>query len=154
VTAASARPPLPRTWPRQPDGFTCGPSAVVVARDLADGPVTGWPDFAARVHATSRRLHRWWPRLLGTTPWAVARALGGRVRPYRDDTVRAALPHPVPVFVGSRVLPRHVVLVLDTTADDLLAYDPARGDLVPLSTLRWPVRWCAVLPPSRHEWYA
>jgi len=146
VTGAAERPPLPGSWPRQPDGFTCGPSVVVVAQDLAGGPVTGWPGFTARVHVTNRRLHRWWPRLLGTTPWAVARALGGRVRPFRHDAVRAALPHPVPVFVGSRLLPRHVVLVLAATPQDLLAYDPARGDLVPLSTLRWPVRWCAVLP--------
>jgi hypothetical protein len=38
------------------------------------------------------------------------------------------------------------VLVVAATPDDLLAYDPAAGALVPLSTLRWPVRWCAVLP--------
>jgi hypothetical protein len=143
----SARPGLPATWPRQPDGYTCGPSVVVVAEQLRSGSVNpGWAGFAARVHATNRRLRRWWPRLLGTTPWAVARALGGRVRPYRPESVRAALPRPVPVFVGSRLLPRHVVLVVAATPDDLLAYDPAAGALVPLSTLRWPVHWCAVLP--------
>jgi hypothetical protein len=120
---------------------------VVVAQQLRAGDVDpAWPGFAARVHATHRRLRRWWPRLLGTTPWAVARALGGRVRPFHAAGVRAALPRPVPVFVGSRLLPRHVVLVVAAAPDDLLAYDPAAGALVGLSTLRWPVRWCAVLP--------
>jgi len=144
VTSAAG---LPASWPRQPDGFTCGPSVVVVARRLrAGGADPDWAGFPDRVHATNRRLRRWWPRLLGTTPWAVARALGGQVRPFRADAVRAALPHPVPVFVGSPVLPRHVVLVVAATPHDLIAYDPAQGALVPVSGLRWPVRWCAVLP--------
>lgn len=141
-------------WPVQPDSRTCGPSTVVVAEGLP-GP---WPDFEAAVLAMHRRLtgvrdrhgrlQAPWPRALGTPPWALARELDGRVRRFRRDEVVAALPHPVPVFLGSRWLPRHVVLVLDVDDDGLLAYDPARGDLVAMGTSRWKVPWWSVLPRS------
>lgn len=131
------------TWPRQPDSRTCGPSVVVVAENL-QGP---WPGFDADVLAMHRRLNRWWPRALGTTPWAVARRLGGRVRRFRRAEVVAALPTPVPVYVGSRWLPRHVVLAVGTTDDDgLRVYDPARGAVVPLAAVRWRTTWFAVVP--------
>lgn len=133
-------------WPRQPDARTCGPSCVVVARHLDDGVPDPWPGFAAEVRATHRQLNRWWPRALGTTPWAVGRALGGRVRRYRRAQVLAALPRPVPVYLGNRWLPRHVVLVLGEHRGEPLAYDPARGVLAPLSTSRWQQPWFAVLP--------
>jgi hypothetical protein len=137
------------TWPRQPDSRTCGPSVLVVAEHLS-GP---WPDFDRQVLAMHRRVNRWWPRALGTTPWAVARELrsrgrGGRVRRFRYDEVVAALPQPVPVYLGTRWLPRHVVLVLDVQDDGLHAYDPARGAVVPIATSRWQVRWWSVLPPG------
>jgi hypothetical protein len=93
-----------------------------------------------------RRLNRWWPRALGTTPWAVATRLGGRVRRYDRVEVLAALPRPVPVYLGSRWLPRHVVLVLDQRDGEPVAYDPARGVVAPLSTSRWKHTWFAVLP--------
>lgn len=131
------------TWPQQPDSRTCGPSVVVVAQGLP-GP---WPDFAADVLAMHRRLNRWWPRALGTTPWAIAAELGGRVRRFRAGEVVAALPTPVPVYVGSRWLPRHVVLAVGTTADDgLRVYDPARGAVVPLTAVRWRTTWFSVVP--------
>ncbi len=130
------------SWPRQPDSRTCGPSVVVVREGLP-GP---WPDFAARVLATHRQLNRLWPRALGTTPWSVARRLDGRVRRYRSAEVLAALPDPVPVWLGSRWLPRHVVLVLAERDGEPLAYDPAKGAVLPLSASRWTHRWWAVLP--------
>lgn len=133
-------------WPRQPDDRTCGPSCVVVAELLRDGRALPWPGFGARVTARHRELNRWWPRALGTTPWAVRRVLGGRVRPYRREAVLAALPRPVPVYLGSRWLPRHVVLVLDQRDGEPMAYDPARGVVAPISTSRWRHLWCAVLP--------
>ena len=137
-------------WPRQPDSRTCGPSVVVVREGLP-GP---WPDFAARVQATHRELNRVWPRALGTTPWAVARRLGGRVRRYRRDEVLAALPTPVPVYLGSRWLPRHVVLVLDQHDGVPVVYDPARGAVVTITSSRWQTAWFAVLPSptSRAPW--
>lgn len=136
-------------WPRQPDSRTCGPSVVVVYEGLP-GP---WPGFREEVLATHRRLNRVWPRALGTTPWAVAHRLresgrGGRVRRYRRDEVLSALPHPVPVWLGSRWLPRHVVLVLDQRDGEPVVYDPAKGALVPMSTSRWKRTWWAVLPAS------
>jgi hypothetical protein len=136
-------------WPRQPDNRTCGPSCVVVAERLNRGLPHPWPEFREEVLAMHRRLNRWWPRALGTTPWAVAGELGGRVRRYRRTEVLAALPRPVPVYLGSRWLPRHVVLVLDVADGEPLVYDPARGVLAPLSTSRWKHRWFAVLPTRR-----
>ncbi|MBA2953963.1 hypothetical protein GON03_06490 [Nocardioides sp. MAH-18] len=134
------------TWPRQPDSRTCGPSCVVVAEGLP-GP---WPDFDARVLAMHRRLNRVWPRALGTTPWAIARKLGGRrVRRYRTAEVLDALPRPVPVYLGSRWLPRHVVLVLDERDGEPVAYDPARGVLAPIGTSGWKHTWWAILPAPK-----
>ena len=135
-------------WPRQPDTRTCGPSVVVVARGLASGASAG-PEFASQVLATHRSLNRWWPRLLGTTPWAVARALGGRVRWIRGRgwaEVLAALPHPTPVYLGSRLLPRHVVLALEARDGVPVVYDPAKGALTPVTASRWGTAWFAVLP--------
>lgn len=142
--------------------------------------------FADEVLATHVRTSRWagatgaaqvgWPRALGTAPWALARELaatGGttppgtrqRVRvvdPRRraaayDDVARAvALGHAVPLYVGNRLLPRHVVLAVGAADDGLTAYDPATGGLVVLrrddvgrGTLRvagWSEPWFAVLP--------
>ena len=137
------------SWPRQPDSRTCGPSVVVVAEQLAmrdpDGLPDPWPDFDERVVATHRRINGLWPRALGTPPWAIARELDGRVRRFRHDEVVAALPRPVPVYLGSRWLPRHVVLVLDVQDDGLRAYDPARGAVVPIETSPWKVPWWSVL---------
>lgn len=150
------------------------------ARRLVAG---GTPRFDAEVLAMHRRVtgpadvagHAQlpWPRSLGTPPWSVARQLGARtgteyvVRPLlpwqREEgvaAVRAAVlaGHPVPLYVGSRRLPRHVVLVLpgSTAGGGLTAYDPAVGRPRPLrppevlagsiSTLRWPVPWFALLP--------
>jgi hypothetical protein len=144
-------------WPRQPDSRTCGPSSVVVAEALRAGSGHGpWPDFEEHVLAMHRRLTGVrdrsgrlqvpWPRTFGTPPWAVARELGGRVRRYRQHEVLAALPTPVPVFLGTRWLPRHVVLVLDERDGEPLVYNPALGAVVPLSSSRWKRRWWAVLP--------
>jgi hypothetical protein len=140
------------TWPTQPDSRTCGPSVVVVVEGLP-GP---WPRFREDVLAMHRRLTGLrtkdgglqlpWPRVFGTPPWAVRHQLGGRVRRYRTAEVLAALPLPVPVFLGSRWLPRHVVLVLDERDGEPLIYDPARGAVVPISVSRWRHRWWAVLP--------
>ena len=134
------------TWPRQPDNRTCGPSCVVVAEHLPDGLPDPWPGFADEVLAMHRHLNRIWPLALGTTPWAVARELGGRVRPYRNDDVLAALPHPVPIYLGNRLSPRHVVLALSAEAGEPIVYNPAPGALVPLSSSSWKTRWFAVLP--------
>lgn len=157
---------------RQPDQRSCGPSCLVVARMLRD---PGYAEatssrFAEEVLATHRRvtarrpaagaLQLPWPRALGTPPWAVARELGRLtgeryrwplVRHRRAATVERvrdglATGLPVVVYVGSRWLPRHVLLAVAATEDGgLEVYDPARGGL--RSTLgRWPVAWFVVTP--------
>jgi len=145
--------------------------------------------FADEVLATHVRTNRWyaasgapqvgWPRALGTAPWALAHELtatGGtsaagtrhRVRtvsPRRrgeayDDVVRAvARGEAVPLYVGNRLLPRHVVLVVGGDHRALTAYDPASGRSVTiprdafvrggLRVAGWSVPWFAVLPAGR-----
>jgi hypothetical protein len=140
------------TWPTQPDNRTCGPSVVVVLEGLP-GP---WPRFHDDVLGMHRRLTGIrdrrgrlqvpWPRALGTPPWAVAREVDGRVRRFRHDEVVAALPTPVPVFLGSRWLPRHVVLVLEDGDEGFRVYNPANGAVVPMAASRWKKAWWAILP--------
>jgi hypothetical protein len=145
--------------------------------------------FADEVLATHVRTSRWygasgalqvaWPRALGTAPWALAHELtvtGGTsapgtrhrvlvISPRRrgeayDDVVRAvALGHAVPLYVGNRALPRHVVLVVGGDDAALTAYDPASGRPVTITrdafgrgALRvagWSEPWFAVLPARR-----
>ena len=145
--------------------------------------------FADEVLATHVRTNRWygasgalqvaWPRSLGTAPWALAHELtvtGGTsapgtrhrvlaVSPRRrgeayDDVVRAVgLGHAVPLYVGNRTLPRHVVLVVGGDDATLTAYDPASGGPVTITraafdrgALRvagWSEPWFAVLPGGR-----
>ena len=84
--------------------------------------------------------------MFGTPPWAVARELGGSWHRYRQADVLAALPTPVPVYLGTRWLPRHVVLVLDERDGEPLVYNPALGAVVLISSSKWKRRWFAVLP--------
>jgi hypothetical protein len=170
-------------WTRrlaQPDRRSCGAAVLVVARMLHDPAYADLVEdrFADEVLDTHRRttgpvdaagaLQLPWPRALGTPPWAVARQMtatsGVRyrsrvVRPWRrqaelDRIVRAAADgHPVPVYVGSRRLPRHVVLVLD---EELRVYEPSAGRRVrmrvgdfvdgELELASWSRPWFSVLP--------
>ncbi|WP_101525108.1 hypothetical protein [Nocardioides houyundeii] len=152
------------------------------ARRLVAG---GRPRFAAEVLAMHRRVTSavdvagrpqlpWW-RAVGTPPWAVARQLSGRtgvphvVRalwPHRRRRLLAAVRaavlagHPVPLYVGTSRLPRHVLLVTGAgpqPGDPLSVYDPALGrarrlraqELVTGSlTQGWAVPWFVVLPAS------
>ena len=82
-----------------------------------------------------------WPRALGTPPWAVARHLSA-LDPEHTYAARLALRRgrafdrlasattPTVLYVGSRWLPRHVVLVVDASATALRTYEPSRGGLV------------------------
>jgi hypothetical protein len=74
-----------------------------------------------------------------------------------DDVARAvALGHAETLYVGSRTLPRHVVLVVGGDDAALTAYDPASGGPVTITradfdrgALRvagWSEPWFAVLP--------
>ncbi|WP_277500177.1 MULTISPECIES: hypothetical protein [unclassified Nocardioides] len=145
--------------------------------------VLGDADLLPRLHAEALAVQRVtagarlagetqvpWPTRLGTAPWALARHLrlvSGRPgttyawTPRGDDfweRMTAALDagHPVPLYVGTRLLPRHVVLVLDAADDHLVAYQPGRGGTVRVTrgevtrsearALGWPHVWGGVLP--------
>ncbi len=65
----------------------------------------------------------------------------------------------MPLYVGSRWLPRHVVLVTATTGDGLRVYDPAQGKVVTVSRgafvdaklglSGWDRPWFTILPRPR-----
>ena len=148
---------------RQPDRRSCGAASLVMARRLVHARYAGLVSDQATFAHEAATLHRrltslsdtvggWqvpWPRALGTPPWAVARELRlltgvpYAVRVVRlDRRVRAALGtvgplRPAAVFVGDRLLPRHVVLV--TGVDDLGAttYEPASGLTTDVAWQRW-----------------
>ncbi len=166
----------------QPDRRSCAAACLVVTRMLVDQEYAeelSGPDhdrFRAEVLATHRRVTGvrdssggWqlpWPRRFGTPPWAVAREVGGRVSWIRThpgagfEAVLAAVGagHAVPVYVGSRWIPRHVVLALETAAEGAAfrCYEPAHGRVVVvdraafadgrLRLAGWDRAWCAVLP--------
>ena len=123
-----------------------------------------------------------WPLRLGTAPWSAAREMSvaggsGRpgvryqvalVRPWRrgrafDGLARACRDgHRLPVYVGSRWCPRHVVLALATEPGDALAvYDPATGRSVTvdrgawrrarLTFGGWRVPWFVILPRAERR---
>jgi hypothetical protein len=138
---------------RQPDQRSCGPSCLVVARMVLEPAYAEEvrPRFDAEVLATHRgatgvrdargAIQVPWPRALGTPPWAVAREMSGitgtpcgwrlarwgREAAYERVVAGVSGGHPVPVYVGSRWLPRHVVLALEADAEAIEVYDPARG---------------------------
>ncbi|ANH36688.1 hypothetical protein I601_0235 [Nocardioides dokdonensis FR1436] len=176
-------------WPhRQPDQRSCGAACLVLATMRTDpsydarlrGDPGLWPAEVQRTHREVTRLRdagRFalpWPRLLGTPPWAVARRLGHRPggrwrtrplrvgrRPFAFDALLVLARHdvPLPVYVGSVLLPRHVVLVVGITGaseDELLVWDPARGGTLTVTRAafdagrlpfgRWRTPWFVVLP--------
>lgn len=135
-------------WMRQRDGVTCGPSVAVMAgalmnpdyrRPLQGADAQAWFDSEqTRVH---RAVNTFWPRALGTTPVAMARALSAHGAAYRWRPAGRALSAacaavaagwPVAMLVGS-VIPRHWVLLTELTGSSLRCYEPSSGDLVTVS---------------------
>lgn len=134
---------------RQRDGRTCGPSVAVVAGALLDPSyrsklsgrdASSWfSDEQSRVHA---RVNRLWPRMLGTTPMGLARAISahsgkaayrwrlwrGRRDPLTDVLGAVRSGRPVAMLIGS-VIPRHWVLVIEVTGDRLRCYEPSSGEV-------------------------
>ncbi|WP_341229014.1 hypothetical protein [Nocardioides salarius] len=171
-------------WPhRQPDQRSCGAACLVVATMLTDASYDArlradpglWPAEVLRTHREvtglrdAGRLGAPWPRLLGTPPWAVGRRLGRRpggrwrTRLLRlgagsFDSLLVLARHgvPLPLYVGSRLLPRHVVLVVGADGEHLLVWDPARGATMRLTQEafetgrlpfgRWRTPWFVVTP--------
>ena len=130
---------------RQRDGTTCGPSVAVMAGALLDpsygaARTQAWfADEQGRVHA---RINRVWPRMLGTTPVGMARAItvhsAGRGVRYRwrlwrgrrdglaDVLAAVDAEWPVAMLVG-RFIPRHWVLIVDVSEAQLQCYEPSSG---------------------------
>lgn len=167
---------------RQPDRRSCGAASLVMARRLVDPHYAGVVDDQATFAHEAATLHRrltsladtgggWqvpWPRAIGTPPWAVARDLrlvtgtAYAVHPVRlgrevwPHLATVAADRPAAVYVGSRVLPRHVVLVTAVTDDAATTYEPASGRLLavargrwepgPLRLAGWDVPWWVISP--------
>jgi hypothetical protein len=137
---------------RQRDSTTCGPSVAVVAGALVDpdyrtalteSPRSWFDDEQLRVHTEVNRV---WPRMLGTTPMGVARALTTRTqlrgvryrwRPFRGRRDRlsdlqyyAKAGWPVAMLVG-RFIPRHWVLIVGVDGQTLQCYEPSSGEIRP-----------------------
>jgi hypothetical protein len=165
---------------KQPDQRSCGPSSLVAARMLLD-PVyaaTMTPEtFRDEVLALHRKVTRPidtrgalqlpWPRALGTPPWAVAHQLSAldeertyaarlALRRARAFDRLAAADAPSVLYVGSKRLPRHVVLVISSSEEWLRIYEPSSGRLVrvtreafvgaKLDLAGWPKPWFTVSP--------
>lgn len=170
----------------QPDQRSCG-AAVLVVAGMLDQPsyaarMVDPGQFRAEVLAMHRRttsavdvrgrLQVPWPRALGTPPWAVARQLTGTTgvphgthlgrwdaaRSF-DSIAAATACAAVPFYVGSRALPRHVVLALGTDAGRLWCYEPSSGRVLGvdraafadhrLGLAGWDVPWFSVQPAAR-----
>lgn len=190
VTAITLRALLDAGW-KQPDQRSCGGAVLVLAEAVGNAAYARWlldggsGRYAAEVLSMHRRvtgpadvrghLQAPWPRALGTPPWAVSRQLAGRTGlPHRTvhgdaHTLHRSLVtashdvHPAALYVGSRTLPRHVLLSVPrevTGLDEVVVHDPATGRLRPLPhdhfvggtlTPGWPRPWC-VVAPLRQEW--
>jgi hypothetical protein len=114
------------------------------------------------------RVNILWPRALGTTPMAMAAAIGAgyrwrlcrelwRRRDSLDDVLAAVRSgRPVPMLVG-RAIPRHWVLIVDVDRDALGCYEPSSGDVrrvtaadvrsARLTGVGYPRAFAFVLPP-------
>jgi hypothetical protein len=137
---------------RLDDEETASATAGVAAGARA-GVATG---FGARYDARQKQVHRqatrFWPQVLGTTPWGMVswlRRYAPGAGPYRvrlvDDTspsdledafatagAALAAGRPVPLLVGSLV-PRHYVLALGALSDGRWrVYEPTSGHVRPL----------------------
>ena len=135
---------------RQRDSTTCGPSVAVVAgalvdpayhAALTDSPRSWLDDEQLRVHAEVNRI---WPRMIGTTPLGIARALtthtevrGVRYRwrlfrGRRDrltEVLRAVKAGwPVAMLVGLSI-PMHWVLIVGASGETLQCYEPSSGEV-------------------------
>ena len=111
--------------------------------ELTESPRSWFDDEQLRVHAEVNRV---WPRMLGTTPMGIARALTTRstVRGIRyrwrlfrgrrdrltDVRREVKAGWPVAMLVG-RFIPRHWVLIVGVAGETLQCYEPSSGEVRP-----------------------
>ncbi|WP_310530131.1 hypothetical protein [Nocardioides sp.] len=151
---------------QQPDRRSCGAAVAVMAEALRNDTYArrllagGDEEFDREVSAMHRRIigpvdvagaiQVPWLRAIGTPPWALARQLGrgstrGRVVAARFRPGRAwgamntslGRGDVVPCYVGSRWLPRHVVLALEQLEDAVRMYEPGSGRVVRVTRQEW-----------------
>lgn len=158
---------------KQPDPRSCGAASALAAKAM----LTAWrPTHAATEITDAHRLltsstsprdrfQMPWPRALGTPPWAIVnllRVLTGqhiatvfaRPRPaVAYDVVREQLAtRPVVVYIGSRWLPRHVILAVAVLDGGIQVFDPAHGRLVRVPEDNWTGHEIGVAGWS-HVWF-
>ncbi len=155
-----------------------GVSAEGDARDRFAREALAMHRATSRAVGASGRLQVPWPTSLGTQPWALAAELGRggtsysvhpilpgrRAETFRELASLVRAGHAVPLYVGNRWSPRHVVLVLPAGADgagpdEVRIYDPASGRRYPISgaaftagrldVAGWKVPWVVVVPQAR-----
>ena len=132
-------------WLRERDGVTCGPSVAVMAGALLDPGQRArlqsegaqqW--FAAEQGRVHRSVNVVWPRALGTTPAGMARALSAHGTRYRWRPAAGALTEarcalddgwPVAMLIGAAI-PRHWVLLTESSGSTLRCYEPSAGRLI------------------------
>ena len=166
---------------QQPDRRSCGAAVAVMAEALRnDGYARrllagGEDEFDREVSAMHRRItgpvdatgaiQTPWLRAIGTPPWALVRQVArtssrGRVvtarrrpgRAWSAMTTSLAAGALVPVYVGSRWLPRHVVLVVEPLDDAVRAYEPSSGRVVRFTRDEW-VEGRVLLAGWRQPWF-
>lgn len=166
---------------QQPDQRSCGAAVAVMAEALRNDRYArrllagGDDEFAREVQAMHRRItgpvdasgsiQTPWLRAIGTPPWALVRQMGrstsrGRVvtarfrpgRAWSAMTTSLAAGAVVPAYVGSRWLPRHVVLVVEPFDDAVRAYEPSTGRVVRFTRDEW-VDGRLLLAGWREPWF-
>lgn len=162
---------------KQPDPRSCGAASALAAKAMLSGwrPADADTGIAGQILAEHRlltsstsprdRFQMPWPRALGTPPWAIVnllRVLTGqhiatvfaRPRPaIAYEIVREQLrTRPVAVYVGSRWLPRHVILAVAALDGAIEVFDPAHGRLVRVPEEDWTHHKIGVAGWS-HVWF-
>jgi hypothetical protein len=166
---------------QQPDQRSCGAAVAVMAEALRNDSYArrllagGDEEFDREARAMHRRItgpvdasgaiQVPWLRAIGTPPWALARQLGrsstrGRVvtARFRPGRAWAAMNTSlrdgalVPAYVGSRWLPRHVVLAVEPLDDAVRVYEPGSGRVVRVTREEW-IEGRLLLGRWREPWF-
>ena len=166
---------------QQPDQRSCGAAVAVMAEALRNDSYArrllagGDEEFEREARAMHRRItgpvdasgaiQVPWLRAIGTPPWALARQLGrtstrGRVvtARFRPGRAWAAMSTSlrngalVPAYVGSRWLPRHVVLAVEPLDDAVRIYEPGSGRVVRVTREEW-IEGRLLLGRWREPWF-